>query len=172
MLVRRLQPWSSNANKRLVRSPKVYICDSGLLHALLELESWNDIVAPDPRAKLGRFRYRKPELLPPATAGNPHSIVPRTVGDRPDIGKGGKAVVGVKVKRSSAPTVRKRIPAGLRRPQNQEVLCGYPGTERFPIGDGVEALPCLIWRRNWQVTSESRRISNPRAGSNNFAAGS
>lgn len=35
LLVRRLQPWSSNVGKRLVRSPKVYIRDSGLLHALL-----------------------------------------------------------------------------------------------------------------------------------------
>jgi uncharacterized protein len=35
LLVRRLQPWSSNVGKRLVRSPKVYVRDSGLLHALL-----------------------------------------------------------------------------------------------------------------------------------------
>ena len=35
LLVRRLQPWASNAGKRLVRSPKVYVRDSGLLHALL-----------------------------------------------------------------------------------------------------------------------------------------
>src|ERR1035438_2366590 len=35
LLVRRLQPWSSNAGKRLVRSPKVYVRDSGLLHTLL-----------------------------------------------------------------------------------------------------------------------------------------
>ena len=36
-LVRRLTPWSSNLGKRLVRSPKIYIRDSGVLHALLEL---------------------------------------------------------------------------------------------------------------------------------------
>ena len=35
LLVRRLQPWSANAGKRLVRSPKVYVRDSGLLHTLL-----------------------------------------------------------------------------------------------------------------------------------------
>jgi uncharacterized protein len=35
LLVRRLQPWSANVGKRLVRSPKVYVRDSGLLHALL-----------------------------------------------------------------------------------------------------------------------------------------
>ncbi len=35
LLVRRLQPWHSNASKRLVRSPKIYLRDSGIAHALL-----------------------------------------------------------------------------------------------------------------------------------------
>lgn len=39
LLVRRLQPWSGNVNKRLVKSPKIYIRDSGLVHALLEIEN-------------------------------------------------------------------------------------------------------------------------------------
>jgi len=37
LLVRRLQPWATNAKKRLVRTPKVYVRDSGLLHALLDI---------------------------------------------------------------------------------------------------------------------------------------
>ncbi|WP_415400627.1 ATP-binding protein [Tateyamaria sp. SN3-11] len=39
MLVRRLPPWHANAGKRLVKSPKVYIRDAGLTHALLGLET-------------------------------------------------------------------------------------------------------------------------------------
>ena len=39
MLVRRLPPWHANAGKRLVKSPKVYILDAGLIHALLGLET-------------------------------------------------------------------------------------------------------------------------------------
>ena len=42
-LVRRLPPWSGNLGKRLTRSPKVYIRDSGLAHALLELEAAHDL---------------------------------------------------------------------------------------------------------------------------------
>ena len=38
LLVRRLQPWASNVGKRLVRSPKVYVRDSGLLHTLLGIQ--------------------------------------------------------------------------------------------------------------------------------------
>lgn len=44
MLVRRLRPWSGNVGKRLVRTPKTYVRDSGITHALLELETWNDVI--------------------------------------------------------------------------------------------------------------------------------
>ena len=44
LLVRQLQPWSSNLNKRLVRSPKIYIRDSGIVHALLNLRLFNDLL--------------------------------------------------------------------------------------------------------------------------------
>lgn len=44
LLVRRLQPWSSNVGKRLVRSPKVYVRDSGLVHALLGINDKEDLL--------------------------------------------------------------------------------------------------------------------------------
>lgn len=44
MLVRRLPPWHSNAGKRLVKSPRVYIRDSGLTHALLGIETLEDLL--------------------------------------------------------------------------------------------------------------------------------
>jgi predicted AAA+ superfamily ATPase len=44
LLVRRLQPWAANAKKRLVRTPKVYVRDSGLLHALLGIRSMEDLL--------------------------------------------------------------------------------------------------------------------------------
>ena len=45
MLVRRLPPWSGNVGKRLVRSPKVYVRDSGLVHALLGLPTLEHVLA-------------------------------------------------------------------------------------------------------------------------------
>jgi predicted AAA+ superfamily ATPase len=44
LLVRRLQPWSGNTLKRQIRSPKVYVRDSGLVHALLGLRSAEDVL--------------------------------------------------------------------------------------------------------------------------------
>jgi predicted AAA+ superfamily ATPase len=43
LLVRQLQPWASNVRKRLVRSPKVYVRDSGLVHALLGIRTQEDL---------------------------------------------------------------------------------------------------------------------------------
>lgn len=44
LLVRRLQPWASNAKKRLVRTPKVYVRDSGLVHALLGIRDLEELL--------------------------------------------------------------------------------------------------------------------------------
>ena len=45
LLVRTLRPWSGNVGKRLVKAPKVYIRDSGLTHALLNLTSLDDVLS-------------------------------------------------------------------------------------------------------------------------------
>ena len=42
-VIRTLQPWSGNTKKRLVKAPKVYIRDTGLLHALLDIESMEQL---------------------------------------------------------------------------------------------------------------------------------
>jgi hypothetical protein len=44
LLVRRLQPWATNAKKRLVRTPKVYVRDSGLVHALLGIRDQEELL--------------------------------------------------------------------------------------------------------------------------------
>lgn len=45
LLVRRLPPWQGNIGKRLVKSPKIYIRDSGILHALLGLETKDQVLS-------------------------------------------------------------------------------------------------------------------------------
>jgi predicted AAA+ superfamily ATPase len=45
LLVRRLQPWTSNEGKRLVKSPKIYVRDSGITHALVNIADYNSLVS-------------------------------------------------------------------------------------------------------------------------------
>lgn len=56
LLVRRLQPWHSNAGKRLVKSPKVYVRDSGITYALLGLRNKEDVLGHPGRRFRRRFR--------------------------------------------------------------------------------------------------------------------
>lgn len=44
-MVRKLQPWSGNVKKRLVKSPKIFIRDSGILHALMNIHDMNSLLA-------------------------------------------------------------------------------------------------------------------------------
>ena len=48
LLVRRLAPWSGNLGKRLVRSPKRYVRDSGLVHALLDIGTGDQLLGHSP----------------------------------------------------------------------------------------------------------------------------
>jgi hypothetical protein len=43
-MLRVLRPWAANLKKRLVKSPKIYVRDSGILHALLGIETYNDLL--------------------------------------------------------------------------------------------------------------------------------
>jgi len=44
LLVRRLPPFHANVRKRLVKSPRVYVRDSGIVHTLLGLDTWDDVL--------------------------------------------------------------------------------------------------------------------------------
>ncbi len=106
LLVRRLQPWSGNVNKRLVKSPKIYIRDSGLVHALLEIETPNQLLG---HMVCGSSwdGFVIENLINSASK----SLVPffyRTA-DRAEIDllfeRAGKPFIAVEVKRSSAPKI-------------------------------------------------------------------
>src|SRR5690606_8320302 len=43
-MVRQIQPWAGNTKKRLVKSPKIYIRDSGLLHKLLNISDFETLL--------------------------------------------------------------------------------------------------------------------------------
>jgi uncharacterized protein len=108
LLVRRLQPWSGNGSKRLVKSPKVYVRDSGLVHALLDIGT-HDALLGHPVAGPSWEGFVIENLL--AVAG------PRTVpmfyrsADGAEIDLllevAGRVVVAIEVKRSSSPHIDK-----------------------------------------------------------------
>jgi len=105
-LVRRLLPWHVNTSKRVTKAPKVFVKDSGLLHALLELPSFEDVLShPSAGASYGSFVVESQISVAPDGWRPFHFRTAR--GDEVDLVfvRGTTPVLAVEVKRSSAPTV-------------------------------------------------------------------
>jgi uncharacterized protein len=145
-LVRRLAPWSGNVGKRLVKAPKIYVRDSGIVHALLDLESWNDVLGhPVVGASYESFVI---ENLIQCAGPRFRPYFYRTH-DGAEIDllleHGGQPEIAIEVKRSSAPILDKGFGLAcddLKVPQRYVV---YPGEATYPIRQGAQAigLPAL-----------------------------
>ena len=140
-LLRRLRPWGGNIGKRLVKSPKVYVRDSGILHGLLELESLNDLLG-HPVCGLSFEGHCIDNLI--QAAGNRRvSYFYRTqVGAEIDLllEKGGRPEIAIEVKRSMAPSPEKGFALACDDLQIEQRYVVYPGAERFPLRHGAQAI--------------------------------
>lgn len=143
MLVRRLEPSLPNVGKRLVKSPKVYIRDSGLLHALLNITSLSDLQGhPIVGASWEGFVVEQVAAHLPEGA---HMGFYRTAaGAEMDIVvQAGHRRLAVEVKFSAAPTVSKGFWHALEDLRPTRTVIVAPVERRFPLRDGVEVVP--VW---------------------------
>ena len=149
LLVRRLAPWAGNVGKRLVKSPKLYLRDSGIAHALLDLPGWDDVVG-HPIAGPSWEGFVIENLL--AAAGdNRQPFFYRTAdGAEMDLvfERGGQVELAVEIKLSSAPTVSKgfHLACDALRPKAAFVVHG--GDVAWPTTGGVQALPLADMMRH------------------------
>lgn len=141
-MVRRLSPWFSNAKKRLVKSPKVYLRDSGLLHSLLNLRSREDLLS-HPIAGASWEGWVIEQLLARLPPGWRPWFYRTSAGAEIDLlleAPGGR-FTAIDIKLASAPTVTKgfRNALGDFRKIDGYVICRTK--ERYSLGGGVTALP-------------------------------
>ena len=142
LLVRRLPPWHANVGKRLVKSPKVFVRDSGLLHALLAIadkealsahpvlgQSWEGFVVENllacaPHGVDGYF-YR-------SSGGAEIDLLLA----RPDGG-----LWAVEIKRSLAPKLQRGFHSACADLKPVRKFVVYPGAERYRLAEDIEAIP-------------------------------
>ena len=140
LLVRRLQPWSQNLGKRLVRTPKVYLRDSGLVHALLDIGSWNDLLG-HPVVGPSWEAFVIENLI--AAAGDAMRPYFFRTEDGAEIDllfeRGGVVDVAVEIKRSTAPTLSRgfHLACAAVRPRQKFLVHG--GEHTWPMENGVTA---------------------------------
>lgn len=142
LLVRRLPPWHTNIGKRLVKAPKVYLRDSGLVHALLSIETKEGLVG-HPVVGASWEGFVIDNLLSCAPAGV-HGYFYRTSGGAEVdllLAWPSGELWAIEVKRSLNPKVERGFHAACADLLPARRLVVYPGLESIPLGNDVFAVP-------------------------------
>jgi uncharacterized protein len=144
LLVRTLQPWSVNTGKRLVKSPRPFVRDSGILHALLNLQTMDALRSHAVSGK--SWEGFVIENLISACRGKARPYFYRT-------GAGAEADLvlefapgrcwAIEVKLSSAPTVDRGFHNAADDIAAERRILVHKGKERFPMRGGIEAMPLM-----------------------------
>lgn len=140
LLVRRLEPLHANVGKRLVKSPKVYVRDAGLVHALLRIETLDDLAGhPVAGASWEGFAI---ETLVAAAPGAGVSFYRTAAGAEVDLVLDLDARRGrwlVEIKRGLAPAASRGLLHAVQDLRPRRTVVVYSGDEAYPIADDIEA---------------------------------
>lgn len=135
-VLRALPPYEANLKKRLVKSPKIYVRDSGLLHALLGLETQDDLFShPCYGSSWEGFAIENIlSLLPDWRA----SFYRTSSGSEIDlILERGQRRVAIECKASTSPEVGRGFWNALKDLEIEEAWIVAPVSESYPLGKGV-----------------------------------
>lgn len=141
-VVRQVPPWFENISKRQVRSPKVYVEDPGILHALLGLGSREDVLShPKVGASwegfmLGQIMHLMRAREEQCFHWSTHSgaALDLLVTD-------GSQRYGFEVKRAEAPRLTRSMRSAMETLKLDSLDIVHAGTKRYPLAPGVRALP-------------------------------
>ena len=141
MLLRRLQPWHSNAGKRLVKSPKLYVRDSGLVHALLGISS-HDALLSHPVVGNSWEGFAIESLLNAAPINTSSGFYRTSNGAEVDLllDMPGKGLWAIEIKRGIHSKPRRGFYSACEdlKPDRRWLVHG--GADQYPIGDGIAAI--------------------------------
>lgn len=141
LLTRKLAPWHSNQGKRLVKSHKVYIRDSGLLHSLLGIPDM-DALLSHPIVGASWEGHVIESLLAVAPAGTQPSFYRSNAGAEIDLlltWPNGQHWA-IEIKRSATPKVERGFYSACKDIQPSRKWVIYTGSECYPLADGIEVM--------------------------------
>ena len=145
LLVRRLPPWHGNVRKRLVKSPKVYVRDSGLVHALLGIGESEALLAhPVPGGSWEGLAIES--LIAAAPSGTEPHFFRTAAGAEIDLLlklPGYRKPWAIEIKRGLAPKLEKSFHMACEAVRPERRLVVYGGAERFPLAKDVEVAPLV-----------------------------
>ncbi len=141
LLVRRLQPWFTNTRKRLVKSPKVYVRDSGLVHVLLSIENLESLLS-HPVLGMSWEGFVIEQLVSVAPDYVDPFFYRTSAGAEIDLvlvfSNGTKWAVEIKRSFSPKPARGFHFACDDIHPERKFIV--YPGVESFPVKEGIQAI--------------------------------
>ena len=142
MMVRQLQPWHANLAKRQVKAPKIYLRDSGLLHALLGLATLPQLLS-HPRSGASWQGFALEQVLRLARPDEAYFWATHQGAKLDMLLLKGSQRIGVEFKRADVPQVSKSMRIAAQDLQLDRLYVVYPGDKRFALDAGIEAVP--LW---------------------------
>jgi hypothetical protein len=141
MLVRRLPPLIANVGKRQVKGPRVYVRDSGLVHALLGIATLDDLLG-HPIVGPSWEGFVIEQLIDNAAPGSAAGFYRTSAGAEIDlvIERPGGRRWAIEVKRSLGPSVTRGFHSARADLEVERAFVVYAGDERYPLADGVEVI--------------------------------
>ncbi len=140
-VVRSLPPWTGNIRKRLIKSPKIYLRDSGLTHCLLGIKNYEDL-AGNPAIGASWEAFVVENIVRVLSDQWSCSYYRSRGGAEIDLvlqnAKG--TVRAIEIKHSLSPRVTRGFYEGCTDVQATERYVIYTGTERFSLRDGIDAI--------------------------------
>jgi predicted AAA+ superfamily ATPase len=137
-VVRQIHPWFENISKRQVKSPKIYIRDSGILHALLMLKNDQIFSHPKNGASWEGFvleqiisRIDSPVYHWATHAGAELDLFTISNGKR----------TGYEIKYSDAPSLTKSMHIAIQDLQLDQLFIIYPGVTSYPLRTNIKVIP-------------------------------
>ena len=141
LLVRRLKPWTSNFGKRLVRSPKIFVRDSGLTHALVHITSFNDLLGHPVVG--GSWEGFVIENIMAVAGSRVQPYFYRTAGGAEIdciLEMPGKERWAIEIKRSASPSISKGFYVACEDVKPTKKFVVYAGKDSFPMEGGIRAI--------------------------------
>ena len=140
LVVRQLQPWHENLSKRQVKAPKVYVRDSGLLHALLGIRSERSLLA-HPKSGASWEGYGIEEALKTFQADQAYFWATHQ-GAELDLllFKRGRRI-GVEIKWADAPVITPSMRIALADLRLDQLIVLYPGSQTYELDRRVRVVP-------------------------------
>ena len=142
-MVRTLQPWYANIRKRQVKSPKVYLRDPGILHALLNLSDAETLRAhPSIGASWEGFALEQVALIHGAEPAECYFWATHSGAELDLLIARGTRMQGFEFKYSSTPKATRSMHTALEELGLDQVTIVYPGEEAYPLTDRIR-VACL-----------------------------